>query len=145
MSKSAILSPSRWNRPLALMFLLVFAEAQMVALAGNDAPARDAGLVDSSFQCHAESSGTRNFPVAGGANATLKTPCFYRIYATRCDASSATGDAVRQACRTDSLTEFALHAGETRTVTNLPAGYRYCISLQAPPTLEECTRNPTPQ
>lgn len=54
MSKPVIYSPSRWNRPFALMLVLLFAEAQMVALAGNDAPARDAGLVDSSFQCQSK-------------------------------------------------------------------------------------------
>lgn len=99
-----------------------------------------AAQVTTVFECSVLSNGTREFPKPDDAGAATKMPCFYRVIATRCEATP--NKPAAQSCRTDSLMEFELAAGAKKKVTNLPANFQYCIGVTAVPTVSECLAKP---
>lgn len=98
-----------------------------------DAQAPRESLVDTTFTCRTELNGAKS-PV----------PCAYRLYVDSCQ-TSGTAQNLHRACHRRFLTEFKIGNGDSKSISGLPASYRYCMGVGEFPTADECARSSFPR
>ncbi len=76
------------------------------------------------FECRQSASGT----------------CHYAVFTSNC-ASGKPADAAAPPCTTRRIAEFALAAGESKWLRDLPPDYRHCVA-QTTPRAPSCARDP---
>ncbi len=90
---------------------------------------------------------------------TLTGQCHYIVMASNCRGQNASKDASKDGrknadtiqpdeiwvCETRKLSQFDLHAGESKALASLPANFTYCADVNPIAGLQACMAKPAPQ
>jgi hypothetical protein len=70
--------------------------------------------------------------------------CYYLITKSMCNEEFVTTGQKKRTCHISRFLDFKVASGETKTVTNLPGDFQYCMSVSGSPTVATCAASPTP-
>lgn len=124
------------------MHYLIAALYFLLALIGSDGWG-DRTVVTRTSADGAEVLYSQTRVVAGIAHfaciASVSGSCHYELFPRDCTMAPPAAP-----CATDPVGEFALASGTSRDVTDLPTGFRFCVSHDARPETPDCmpARNP---